>query len=53
MPSGPIEMPEAGVGETHYRLLFLSALVLFGFTFIVNTVAELGRQRLRERYSTI
>lgn len=48
-----VEMPEAGVGETHYRLLFLSALVLFGFTFIFNTVAELVRQRLREQYSTI
>ena len=44
-----VEMPEAGVGETHYRLLFLSALVLFGFTFVVNTVAELVRQRLREK----
>ena len=48
-----VEMPEAGVGETHYRLLFLSALVLFGFTFVVNTIAELVRQRLRERYQTI
>lgn len=48
-----VEMPEAGVGETHYRLLFLSALVLFGFTFIVNTIAELVRQRMREKYSTI
>jgi phosphate transport system permease protein len=48
-----VEMPEAGVGETHYRLLFLSALVLFGFTFVVNTVAELVRQRMREKYSTI
>jgi len=48
-----VEMPEAGVGETHYRLLFLSALVLFGFTFVVNTAAELVRQRLREKYSTI
>ena len=48
-----VEMPEAGVGETHYRLLFLSALVLFGFTFVVNTVAELVRQRLREKYQTI
>lgn len=48
-----VEMPEAGVGETHYRLLFLSALVLFGFTFVVNTIAELVRQRLREKYSTI
>ncbi|HSM22104.1 MAG TPA: ABC transporter permease subunit, partial [Rubrivivax sp.] len=48
-----VEMPEAGVGETHYRLLFLSALVLFAFTFMVNTAAELVRQRLRERYQTI
>ncbi|TSE24709.1 ABC transporter permease subunit [Tepidimonas aquatica] len=48
-----VEMPEAGVGETHYRLLFLSALVLFGFTFVVNTLAELVRQRLRQRYQTI
>lgn len=48
-----VEMPEAGVGETHYRLLFLSALVLFAFTFIVNTLAELVRQRMREKYSTI
>ena len=48
-----VEMPEAGVGETHYRLLFLSALILFAFTFIVNTVAELVRQRLREKYSTV
>jgi phosphate transport system permease protein len=48
-----VEMPEAGVGETHYRLLFLSALVLFGFTFVVNTAAEVVRQRLREKYSTI
>ena len=48
-----VEMPEAGVGETHYRLLFLSALVLFAFTFFVNTIAELVRQRLREKYQTI
>lgn len=48
-----VEMPEAGVGETHYRLLFLSALVLFAFTFLVNTMAELVRQRLRETYQTV
>jgi phosphate transport system permease protein len=48
-----VEMPEAGVGETHYRLLFFSALILFIFTFVVNTIAELVRQRLRERYSSI
>jgi phosphate transport system permease protein len=48
-----VEMPEAAVGTTHYRLLFMSALVLFLFTFSVNTVAELVRQRLREKYSSI
>jgi phosphate transport system permease protein len=48
-----VEMPEAAVGSTHYRLLFLSALVLFAFTFAVNTVAELIRHRLREKYSSI
>jgi phosphate transport system permease protein len=48
-----VEMPEAGVGETHYRLLFLSALVLFALTFFFNTIAELVRQRLREKYQTI
>ncbi len=48
-----VEMPEAAVGTTHYRLLFFSALVLFAFTFLVNTAAELVRQRLREKYSTL
>jgi phosphate transport system permease protein len=48
-----VEMPEAAVGTTHFRLLFVSALVLFGFTFVVNTVAELVRQRLRRRYSAL
>ena len=32
---------------------FLAALLLFVFTFVVNTVAELVRQRLREKYQTI
>jgi len=48
-----VEIPEAAVDSTHYRVLFLSALVLFGFTFVVNTIAELVRQRLRDRYSSI
>lgn len=45
-----IEMPESEVGSSHYRVLFLAALVLFVFTFLFNTVAEFVRQRLRERY---
>ncbi len=48
-----IEMPESAVASTHFRVLFLSALVLFLFTFLVNTVAELIRQRLRERYASL
>ena len=48
-----VEMPEAAVGGTHYRLLFLSALLLFGFTFILNTIAEVVRQRLRNKYSSL
>ena len=48
-----VEMPEAEVDSTHYRVLFLAALVLFMFTFIVNTLAEIIRQRLREKYSSL
>ncbi len=48
-----VEMPESEVGSTHYRILFLAALVLFMVTFIFNTVAELVRQRLREKYSSL
>jgi phosphate transport system permease protein len=48
-----VEMPESAVNSTHYRVLFLAALVLFVFTFIVNTGAEVIRQRLREKYSSL
>lgn len=48
-----VEMPESAVGSTHFRVLFLAALVLFLFTFVFNTVAELIRQRLRNKYSAI
>ncbi|MBL1321718.1 MAG: ABC transporter permease subunit [Methylophaga sp.] len=48
-----VEMPEAEVASTHYRVLFLAALVLFGATFIFNTVAEIVRQRLRTKYSSL
>ncbi len=48
-----VEIPEAPYGGTLYRTLFLAALLLFALTFIVNTVAELVRQRLRERYRAI
>jgi|CXWL01.1.fsa_nt_gi phosphate transport system permease protein len=48
-----VEIPEAPMGGTLYRTLFLAALLLFLLTFVVNTVAELVRQRLRERYSRL
>ena len=48
-----VEMPESEVGGSHYRVLFLSALVLLLFTFVMNTVAELIRQRLRKKYSSL
>ncbi len=48
-----VEMPESEVDSTHYRVLFLAALVLFVFTFVFNTLAEVIRQRLREKYSSL
>lgn len=48
-----VEVPEAEVDSSHYRVLFLAAFVLFMFTFFVNTAAELIRQRLRTRYGSL
>ena len=48
-----VEMPESEVGGTHYRVLFLAALVLFMATFVFNTAAEVVRQRLRIKYSSL
>ena len=48
-----VEIPEAPAGGTLYRTLFLAALLLFALTFAVNTAAELVRQRLRRKYSSL
>lgn len=48
-----VELGESSVGSTHYRVLFFSALVLFMLTFVVNTISEVVRQRLRKRYSNL
>jgi phosphate transport system permease protein len=48
-----VEMGEAEVGSTHFRVLFLSALVLFVLTFILNTLAEVVRNRLRKKYGSL
>ncbi len=48
-----VEIPEAPAGSTLYRTLFLTALLLFAFTFVVNTAAEAVRHRLRERFARL
>lgn len=48
-----VEIPEAPHGGTLYRTLFLTALLLFGFTFVINTVAELVRVRLRRKFGRL
>lgn len=48
-----VELPESEVGSSHYRLLFLAALLLFVFTFAVNALAEIVRQRLRDKYRAL
>jgi len=48
-----VEIPEAPHGGTLYRVLFLAALLLFFFTFIINTAAEIVRQRLRKKYGQL
>lgn len=48
-----VELPEAPYLGTLYRTLFLGAMILFLLTFMVNTVAEVLRQRLREKYRAV
>jgi len=45
-----VELPEAPDGGTLFRVLFLAAFLLFCLTFVVNTMAEMVRLRLRRKY---
>ncbi len=45
-----VEIPEAPLGGTLYRVLFLAGALLFLFTFLCNTVAEVVGHRLRQKY---
>jgi phosphate transport system permease protein len=45
-----VELPEAPDGGTLFRVLFLAAFLLFCLTFLVNTLAEVVRLRLRRRF---
>ena len=48
-----VELPEAPHGGTLYRVLFLAAILLFLFTFCLNTLAEILRRRLRKKYGQL
>jgi phosphate transport system permease protein len=48
-----VELPEAPHHGTLYRTLFLGSLLLFVMTFFVNTLAELLRHRLREKFKAV
>ncbi len=47
------ELPEAAKGSSHFRTLFLAALLLFVLTLIANTIAEFVRIRFRKRASQL
>lgn len=46
-----VEIPEAPVGGTLYRILFLTGLLLFLFTFVLNTLSSAIGERLRKKYA--
>jgi len=48
-----VELPEAVINSTHYRVLYLAALVLFIMTFIINTFAEMIRMKYRKKSSQL
>lgn len=48
-----VELPEAPHHSTLYRTLFLGGMVLFLMTFLINTLAEMLRQHLREKFKTV
>ncbi len=48
-----VELPEAPHQGTLYRVLFLSGLLLFIATFFINSLAEIVRQRLRDKYNQL
>jgi len=45
-----VELPEAPEQGTLFRVLFLAAFLLFCLTFVINTLAELVRLKLRQKY---
>ncbi len=48
-----VELPEAPYGGTLYRVLILTALLLFCFTFAINMIAAAVSERLRKRFGRL
>ena len=48
-----VELPEAPYGGSLYRVLILTALLLFAMTFVLNTVAVMISTRLRARFGKL
>ena len=48
-----VELPEAPYGGSLYRVLILTALLLFAMTFALNTLAVLVSTRLRARFGKL
>jgi ABC-type uncharacterized transport system permease subunit len=46
-----IEIPEAAVGGTLFRVLFLTGLLLFGLSLVFTSAADAVGRRLRRRYA--
>lgn len=46
-----VELPEAPHGGSLFRVLFLTALLLFALTLVVNLISEIVRNRLRKKYA--
>ncbi len=45
-----VEIPEAPVGGTLFRVLFLTGFLLFAFTFVLTTVADQIGRLMRRKY---
>lgn len=48
-----LEMPEAAVSSSHFKVLLLAALLLLVLTFFINTLVSVLRQRIRQRYQQL
>jgi len=48
-----VELPEAPYGGSLYRVLILTALLLFAMTFVLNTLAVMVSARLRARFGKL